>query len=431
MSRFAYRNGRLHAEEVDIGAIAAAIGTPFFCYSSGAIEDAYRAFATALAGLDAEICYAVKANGNLAVIATLARLGAGADIVSEGELHRALAAGVPAHRIVFAGVGKTGPEMKVALEAGIRQFNVESAQELALLDRIARDMGRRAPVALRINPDVDAKTHAKISTGKAENKFGIEPAHARELYISMRDMRGIAVEGIAVHIGSQLMDVAPYRAAFARIADLTREMIAAGIPIRSVDLGGGLGIDYGEGHAPSLSDYAAAVRETVVPLGLPMVFEPGRRLVGEAGILVTRTIYVKRGRERTFLIVDAAMNDLIRPTLYEAYHPIVPVREPTSDAPVERVDVVGPVCESGDVLAEQRPLPPVEAGDLLAIGACGAYGAVMASGYNARLPAPEIMVRGASHAIVKPRPEHEFIIGQDRLPDWIDRPAGARNRIVA
>jgi diaminopimelate decarboxylase len=431
MSRFAYRDGRLYAEDVDIGAIAAGIGTPFFCYSSGAIEDAYREFASAIAGLDAEICYAVKANGNLAVIATLARLGAGADIVSEGELHRAIAAGVPAHRIVFAGVGKTGPEMKVALEAGIRQFNVESAQELTLLDRIARDMGRRAPVALRINPDVDAKTHAKISTGKAENKFGIEPESARELYIAMRDMPGIDIEGIAVHIGSQLMDVAPYRAAFARIADLTRDMIAAGIAIRSVDLGGGLGINYGEEHAPSLSDYAAAVRETVAPLGLPMLFEPGRRMVGEAGILVTRAIYVKRGRERTFLIVDAAMNDLIRPTLYEAYHPIVPVREPTSDAPVERVDVVGPVCESGDVLAEQRPLPPVEAGDLLAIGACGAYGAVMASGYNARLPAPEIMVRGASHAIVKPRPGHEFIIGQDRLPDWIDRPAGARNRVVA
>jgi diaminopimelate decarboxylase len=284
---------------------------------------------------------------------------------------------------------------------------------------------------LRVNPDVDAGTHEKISTGKAENKFGIEPERARELYVAMRDMPGIAIEGIAVHIGSQLMDVAPYRAAFARIADLTRDMIGAGIAIRSVDLGGGLGINYGEEHAPSLSDYAAAVRETVAPLGLPMVFEPGRRMVGEAGILVTRAIYVKRGRERTFLIVDAAMNDLIRPTLYEAYHPIVPVREPTSDAPVERVDVVGPVCESGDVLAEQRPLPPVEAGDLLAIGACGAYGAVMASGYNARLPAPEIMVRGASHAIVKPRPGHEFIIEQDRLPDWIDRPAGARKRVVA
>ncbi|MEX2298048.1 MAG: diaminopimelate decarboxylase [Dongiaceae bacterium] len=431
MNRFAYRDGRLYAEDVDIGAIAAGIGTPFYCYSSGAIEDAYREFASALSGLDAEICYAVKANGNLAVIATLARLGAGADIVSEGELHRAIAAGVPANRIVFAGVGKTGPEMKVALEAGIRQFNVESAQELALLDGIARDMGRRAPVALRINPDVDAKTHAKISTGKAENKFGIEPERARELYIAMHDMPGIAIEGIAVHIGSQLMDVAPYRAAFARIADLTRDMIGAGIAIRSVDLGGGLGINYGEEHAPSLSDYVAAVRETVAPLGLPMVFEPGRRMVGEAGILVTRAIYVKRGRERTFLIVDAAMNDLIRPTLYEAYHPIVPVREPTSDAPVERVDVVGPVCESGDVLAEQRPLPPVEAGDLLAIGACGAYGAVMASGYNARLPAPEIMVRGASHAIVKPRPGHEIIIGQDRIPDWIDRPAGARKRVVA
>jgi diaminopimelate decarboxylase len=431
MSRFAYRQGRLHAEDVDLDAIAGEVGTPFFCYSSGAIEDAYREFAAAIAGLDAEICYAVKANGNLAVIATLARLGAGADIVSEGELHRAIAAGVAPERIVFAGVGKTGAEMKVALEAGIRQFNVESEQELALLDRVAQNMGVRAPVALRINPDVDAMTHAKISTGKAENKFGIEPERARELYAAMRDMKGIAIEGIAVHIGSQLMDVSPYRAAFARIAALTGELIAAGIAIRSVDLGGGIGIAYGEERAPNLADYAAAVRDTVAPLGLPIVFEPGRRLVGEAGILVSRVIYVKRGRERIFLIVDAAMNDLIRPTLYDAYHPIVPVREPTSDAPVVRVDVVGPVCESGDVLAEQRPLPPVEAGDLLAIGACGAYGAVMASGYNARLPAPEIMVRGGAHAIVKQRPGHEFIIGQDRLPDWIDRPAPARKRVVA
>ncbi|MDZ4735543.1 MAG: diaminopimelate decarboxylase [Rhodospirillaceae bacterium] len=431
MSRFAYRKGRLHAEDADIGTIAAEIDTPFFLYASGAIEDAYREFASAVAGLDSEICYAVKANGNVAVIATLARMGAGADIVSEGELHRAIAAGVPADRIVFAGVGKTGAEMKVALEIGIRQFNVESDQELALLDRVAQDMGRRATVALRINPDVDARTHAKISTGKAENKFGIEPERACELYAAMRNMRGIAIGGIAVHIGSQLMDIAPYRAAFARVADLTGDLIAAGIPIQSVDLGGGLGINYGKDPAPSLTDYADAVRDTVAPLGLPIVFEPGRRLVGEAGILVTRVIYVKQGRERTFLIVDAAMNDLIRPALYDAYHPIVPVLEPAAGAPVAPVDVVGPICESGDVLAVQRSLPAVEPGALLAIGSCGAYGAVMASGYNARLTAPEIMVRGGSHAIVKPRPGHEFIIGQDRLPDWIDRPAVARNRVVA
>ncbi|MEX2298425.1 MAG: diaminopimelate decarboxylase [Dongiaceae bacterium] len=431
MSRFAYRKGRLHAEDADIGTIAAELGTPFFLYSSGAIEDSYREFASAVAGLDSEICYAVKANGNVAVIATLARMGAGADIVSEGELHRAIAAGVPADRIVFAGVGKTGAEMKVALEVGIRQFNVESDQELALLDRVAQDMGRRATVALRINPDVDARTHAKISTGKAENKFGIEPERARELYAAMRSMRGIAIGGIAVHIGSQLMEIAPYRAAFARVADLTGDLIAAGIPIQSVDLGGGLGINYGKDQAPSLTDYANAVRDTVAPLGLPIVFEPGRRLVGEAGILVTRVIYVKQGRERIFLVVDAAMNDLIRPALYDAYHPIVPVNEPHADAPLAPIDVVGPICESGDVLAVQRPLPPVEPGELLAIGSCGAYGAVMASGYNARLPAPEIMVHGGSHAIVKPRPGHEFIIGQDRLPDWIDRPAAARNRVVA
>jgi diaminopimelate decarboxylase len=431
MSRFAYRNGHLAAEDVDLEELAGSVGTPFYCYSSGAIEDAYRDFAGAVSDLDAEICYAVKANGNLAVIATLAKLGAGADIVSEGELRRALAAGVPPHRIVFAGVGKTAGEMKIGLECGIRQINVESEDELILLDRVARDMGVRAPVALRINPDVDAMTHAKISTGKAENKFGIETGDARRLYHAMRDMPGIETVGMAVHIGSQLLDIAPYRAAFARMAALAGELLGAGIALRSIDLGGGLGIAYGDERAPGLADYAAAVRETVAPLRLPIVFEPGRRLVGEAGILVTRVIYVKRGRARTFVIVDAAMNDLIRPTLYDAYHPIMPVRAPASEAPVERVDVVGPICESGDVLAEQRPLPPVSAGDLLAIGACGAYGAVMASGYNARLPAPEIMVRGGSHAIVKARPTHDLIIGNDRLPAWLDEPTAARKRIVA
>jgi len=343
-------------------------------------------------------------------------------------LRRALAAGVTPDRIVFAGVGKTAPEMKVALDIGIRQFNVESEDELAMLDQVARDMGKRARGALRIHPAVDAMTHAKISTGKAENKFGIEIDDARRLYRAMRDMGGIETTGIAVHIGSQLMDVAPYRAAFARVASLTGELLAGGIDIRNVDLGGGLGIAYGEEHAPSVEDYAAAVRDTVVPLGLPIIFEPGRRLVGEAGILVTRVIYVKHGRARNFVIVDAAMNDLIRPTLYDAYHAVIPVAEPASDAPVERVDLVGPICESGDVLAEQRPLPPVVAGNLLAIGACGAYGSVMASGYNARLPAPEIMVRGDSHAIVKARPTHDVIIGYDRLPDWLDQATVARKR---
>ena len=431
MSRFAYRDGRLAAEQVDLTTLAAEIGTPFYCYSAGAIEDAYREFAAALSGLDAEICYAVKANGNLAVIGTLARLGAGADIVSEGEMRRALAAGVPADRIVFAGVGKTESEMKAGLEAGIRQFNVESVDELTLLDRVARDLGCRARVALRINPDVDAKTHAKISTGKAENKFGIEIDEARQLYRRMRDMGGVDTVGIAVHIGSQLMDIDPYRATFERVAALARELRTEGIGIQSIDLGGGIGIAYGAARAPSLVDYAQAVRETVAQVGVPLVFEPGRRLVGEAGILVTRVIYVKRGRARTFVIVDAAMNDLIRPTLYGAYHPIVPVSEPQPGSPVETVDIVGPICESGDVLAEQRVLPAVSAGDLLAIEDCGAYGAVMASGYNARLPAPEIMVHGDAHAIVRPRPSHEVIIGQDRLPDWLNEPTQARKRITA
>lgn len=427
MSQFFYRDGTLHAEEVPLARIAAAVGTPAYVYSSAALVGHYREFAEAFADLPAIVCYALKANDNLAVVATFAALGAGADVVSEGELRRALKAGVPAARIVFAGVGKTEAEMAAALDAGILQFNVESLPELATLDAVARQRGRRAPVAMRVNPDVDARTHAKITTGRAENKFGVDLAHARAAYAEAAAMPGIEVAGVAVHIGSQLTELEPYRATFARIAALAGELRAQGHAIRRLDLGGGLGIDYGLKPVPSVADYAAAVREAVGGLGLDIVLEPGRRLVGDAGVLLTRVLFVKEGATRTFVVVDAGMNDLIRPALYDAYHAIVPVREADTGAPRLPVDVVGPICESADIFAEQRPLPPVRAGDLLAIKCAGAYAAVMASGYNGRLPAPEVMVRGARFEIVRPRPDHEAMMARDRLPAWLAAGAAAED----
>jgi diaminopimelate decarboxylase len=425
MSAFHYQGGQLHAEQVPLATVAEAVGTPFYCYSDAALRTACGEFAAAFAGRDVSICYSLKANNNLAIIRTLASLGAGADVVSEGELRCALAAGVPTDRIVFAGVGKTAPEMAAGLEAEIRQFNVESLPELRLLNRVAVERGKRARAALRINPDVDARTHAHISTGKAENKFGIELGQARAAYEEASRLPGIEVTGLAVHIGSQLTEIDPYRAAFAKVAALATELRQAGFAIRELDLGGGLGIAYGDEAAPSIADYAAAVDATVGKLGLPLILEPGRRIVGNAGILVTSVIYVKEGVSRSFLIVDAAMNDLIRPALYDAYHAILPVAEPASEAPTRRFDVVGPICESTDRLAEQRPMPPVAAGDMLAICSVGAYGAVMASTYNLRRPAPEIMVRGHEFAIVRRRPDYQDIIERDRLPQWLEEDRSA------
>ncbi|MGH6933651.1 MAG: diaminopimelate decarboxylase [Dongiaceae bacterium] len=419
MSFFHYRDGELHAEDIAIAEIAEQIGTPFYCYSSAALTGAYDEFAAAVDGLPAMICYSLKSNNNLAVVRTLAARGAGADVVSEGELHCALAAGVPADKIVFAGIGKSAREMAAGLDANILQFNVESSAELRLLSEVAQGRGKRAPVALRINPDVDARTHAKISTGKSENKFGIDLGHAREAFAEAAALPGIEVSGLAVHIGSQLTELEPYRHAFERIAALTIELRQAGFAVRRLDLGGGLGIAYGDEPSPSLAAYAETVRATVAPLGLPLIFEPGRRIVGNAGVLVTRIIYVKQGVSRRFVIVDAAMNDLIRPAMYQAYHDIVPANEPSDDAASQRVDIVGPICESADIFAEQRPLPPVSAGDLLVIRSAGAYGAVMASSYNLRLPAPEVMVRGNDCAIVRPRPSYQDMIGRDRLPGWL------------
>ncbi|MEM7169864.1 MAG: diaminopimelate decarboxylase [Pseudomonadota bacterium] len=423
-SAFQYRNGQLCAEQVKLSELAQTVGTPFYCYSSGAISGTYTRLTTALKDLSAHFFYAVKANGNQAVIRTLAELGAGADIVSEGEMHRALAAGIPANKILFAGVGKSAEEMSAALEADILQFNVESEPELRLLSQLACRKDRTARVALRINPDVDALTLAGISTGKAENKFGIDMDLARDIVTRRNDFPGIALEGLAVHIGSQLTDLSPYRLAFRRLVALFKELRAQGLDLKRLDLGGGLGIRYQEEKPPDLEVYAQIVREETAGLeGVELAFEPGRFLVGNAGILVTRVLYVKESGSRRFLVLDAAMNDLIRPMLYEAWHDILPVREADPAATLAPVDLVGPVCETTDTFAKQRDLPPVQAGDLLAICSTGAYGAVMSSTYNCRLPAQEVMVKEGDFAVVRPRGDYAALIEQDRLPAWLSAPS--------
>ena len=419
MTHFPYVDGELHVEGVPVRRIAEQVGTPFYCYSSATLTDNYQAYVTALQGLGVGIYYSLKANSNQAVIRTLAKLGAGGDVVSVGEMHRALKAGVPGDKIVFAGVGKTRDEMQAALEAGIHQFNVESQGELETLNEVAQAMGRKAPVTLRINPDVDAKTHAKISTGKAENKFGIDIDQAAQVYSAAARMKGIEILGLAVHIGSQLTDIAPYRAAFQKIAQLTQTLRKGGMKVERIDLGGGIGIPYRNETPIPLSAYAELVREIIQPLGTRIEIEPGRSIVGNAGILVSRVINVKEGVSRKFVIVDAAMNDLIRPTLYDAYHEIIPVAQPAKGAPVAPADIVGPICETGDRFAEQRPLPPVNSGDLLVFCTAGAYGAVMSSTYNTRLPAAEVLVRGDRFDVVRPRPNYDHIIGLDRVPDWL------------
>lgn len=421
MHHFSYKSGILHAEGVSLTRIAAEVGTPYYCYSSATIERHYKILAEAFHGQNALICFAVKANSNQAVLTTLARLGAGMDVVSEGELRRARAAGVPASKIIFAGVGKTRAEMAYALRVGIHGFNVESEPELIALSEVATAAGATASIAIRVNPDVDAKTHAKISTGKAENKFGVPYDKARELYARAAKLPGIAISGIHMHIGSQITDMAPFRDAFALLRDLARNLMADGIPLKHLDIGGGLGVPYRGSNEipPSPDDYAAVVKSALGDLDLKLVLEPGRMIVGNAGVLVTRVIYVKEGAEKTFTIVDAAMNDLIRPTLYEAYHEIWPVEKSRSEmAPVAQ-DIVGPVCETGDYLALERALPEVQAGDLLSVMTAGAYGAVMSSAYNTRLPVPEVLVRGEDYAVVRPRPSYDDVIAADVIPPWL------------
>ena len=423
-SAFGYRDGTLCAEAVPLSRIADAVGTPLYCYSSAALEANYRALAGAFAGRPVTICFALKANGNLAVVRTLALLGAGADVVSEGEIRRALAAGVPAGNIVFSGVGKTRDELAFALDTGVRQINVESSAELEALSEVAVGRGAVASVLIRVNPDVDAGTHAKITTGTAENKFGIDLDRIPEVWDRALALDGIRPEGVAVHIGSQVLSLAPYREAYSRLAGLVGELRAAGHTVSRIDLGGGLGIPYRDETPPDLAAFAAMVEETVGGLGCALILEPGRALVGNAGILLTRVLYLKRGAQRRFVIVDAAMNDLKRPAMYDAHHEVLPVAEPAADAVEEPVDIVGPICESGDRFAALRPLVPVEQGELLAIASAGAYSAVMASTYNSRLLVPEVLVRSDAFALVRPRPGYEDMLAGERLPPWLDGAGG-------
>ncbi len=431
MDHFPYLNGELHAEAVPLSRIAEAVGTPFYCYATASLVDNYRAFADAFAGLEADIFYSLKANSNLAVIATLASQGAGADVVSEGELRRALAAGVPARRIVFSGVGKSADEMALALRMGIFQFNVESDSELESLSGIANQAGTSAPVAIRVNPAIDAGTHDKIATGRTEDKFGIPWRRAREVYARAARLPGIEVVGVDVHIGSQLTDLAPFESAFGRVAELTLTLRQDGHRIHRLDLGGGLGIAYGDETPPSPAAYAAVIGRAVGDLGCKLMLEPGRVLVGDAGLLVSAVIDVKQGENRRFVILDAAMNDLMRPSLYAANHRIVGVSEPAPGAALTPADFVGPVCESGDTFARDKPAPAFSPGALVAICSAGAYGAVMASSYNSRLLIPEVLVNGNDFAVVRRRPSYEDMLVQDFLPEWLSSAGTARSRGAA
>ena len=422
MHYFDYRNGILHAEDVALDTIARTVGTPFYCYSQATIERHYQVFAEAFAPCDALVCYSIKANSNLSVIRTLAKLGSGADVVSEGEIHRALAADIPPEKIVFSGVGKTRAEMAFALDAGIFGFNVESEAELRSLSEVAVSRGAVARIAFRINPDVDAKTHAKISTGKAEHKFGISWREAPALYALARTLPGLSVEGVHMHIGSQITSIEPFRDAFELLASLVEDLRRDGHTISFVNLGGGLGIPYrwDQEDPPLPADYAKVAVEVAKRLGTRLLFEPGRVIMGNAGLLVTRVIYIKHGAGKRFVIADVGMNDLVRPTLYDAYHDIWPVSEALKQGPMSRADLVGPVCETGDFIAKDRPLPDgLAAGGLLAIMTAGAYGAVQSSAYNSRRLIPEVLVSGADYAVVRPRPSYEDMLKAEIVAPWL------------
>jgi diaminopimelate decarboxylase len=416
---FSYMDGRLHADRVPLAEIAEAVGTPAYVYAGAVMRERLRRFLAAFAGQRVMVCYALKANSNLAVVRTLADAGAGADIVSGGELQRALAAGVPPQRIVFSGVGKSRDEMVLALDAGIAQFNVESAPELIALGEAAAARRLRAPVALRVNPDIGADTHDKISTGRRHDKFGVAYDQAFEVCEMARRLAGIELVGLHLHIGSQILSLAPFEAAYRRAIDLVRTLGAAGITLRRLDLGGGLGVPYRAEPALDLAAYAALIRTLTAGLDVELVLEPGRYLVAEAGVLLSRVLYVKKGGERSCVVVDAGMNNLLRPALYDAYHPILPVAEPPAGGLCAPVDVVGPICESTDVFARARDLPALRAGDLVAFMSVGAYGAVMASDYNSRPRAAEVMVEGSKFAVVKPRTEPATGFADERLPTWL------------
>jgi diaminopimelate decarboxylase len=421
VDHFNYRDGVLHAEDVPLSRIAAEVGTPVYVYSTATLQRHFGLFQQALEWTDHLVCFAVKANSNLAVLKLMGDMGAGMDVVSGGEYARAKAAGVPGSRIVFSGVGKTLAEMRQAIEGGIRQFNIESEPEMRALSTLAASMGAEVPVAIRVNPDVDARTHEKIATGKSENKFGIPIAKARQVYAEAAALPGLNVVGVDVHIGSQLTDLDPYRAAYAKVAELTRALRADGHDIRRLDLGGGLGIPYRrDNNAPPLPiEYGQVIRETVGDLGCEIEIEPGRNIVGNAGILLSSVIYLKEGEGRDFLIVDAAMNDLLRPAMYSAHHDIVPVKEPAVGAEVRRFDVVGPVCESGDTFQKGAELPQMAADELIAFRSAGAYGAVMASEYNSRPLVPEVLVSGDQFAVIRARPTFDEMLGRDTIPAWL------------
>jgi len=421
LDHFNYKNGSLHAEDVALSDIAAEVGTPFYVYSTATLERHFRLFDDALSGMDHLVCYAMKAASNQSIIKTLAALGAGMDVVSGGEYLRAIRAGVPPDRIVFSGVGKTRAEMEMIVQGGVRQVNVESEPEMVLLDKVARAHGKEIPITIRVNPDVDAKTHAKIATGKSENKFGIPITKARDVYAMAAKLEGLEIVGIDVHIGSQLTDLEPFGLAYRKVAELTQTLRADGHDIRRLDLGGGLGIPYVRGNeAPPLpADYGALIKREVGHLGCEVEIEPGRLIVGNAGLLVSSVIYVKEGEGRNFLILDAAMNDLIRPAMYDAHHDIVPVQEPKAGADYADFDVVGPVCETGDTFARNRALQRLEDGDLVAFRSAGAYGAVMASEYNSRPLIPEVLVKGDQFAVIRPRPTLEEMINRDTIPSWL------------
>ncbi|MEQ9694228.1 diaminopimelate decarboxylase [Shimia sp. SDUM112013] len=421
MDHFLYREGQLFAEDVPVAEIAAEVGTPFYCYSTATLERHFRLFDEALDGMDHLVCYAMKAASNQAILKTLAALGAGMDVVSGGEYARAIAAGVPGNRIVFSGVGKTADEIRTALTGGIRQFNVESEPEMAVIDAVAQELGVVAPITVRVNPDVDAKTHAKIATGKSENKFGIPISRAKEVYAHAASLPGLKVIGIDVHIGSQLTELEPFRLAYEKVAALTEELRADGHEISRLDLGGGLGIPYTRSNeAPPLPmEYGQLIKDTLGHLGCEIEIEPGRLIAGNAGIMVSKVIYVKQGEDREFMIVDGAMNDLIRPAMYEAHHDIVAVVEPEAGVEKARYDIVGPVCETGDTFAKSRDMEPVKAGDLIAFRSAGAYGAVMASEYNSRPLIPEVLVKGDQFAVIRRRPTLDEMINRDTIPEWL------------
>ncbi|MEP3296708.1 MAG: diaminopimelate decarboxylase [Pseudoruegeria sp.] len=421
MDHFLYRDGVLHAEDVAITDIAAAVGTPFYLYSTATLQRHFKLFDDALVGMEHLVCFAVKSNSNQAVLKVLAEAGAGMDVVSGGEYARAIAAGVPGDKIVFSGVGKTALEMKTALMGGIRQFNIESEPEMLALSAVAESLGVVAPVTIRVNPDVDAKTHAKISTGKSENKFGIPIARAKDVYAMAASLPGLQVIGIDVHIGSQLTELEPFRLAYEKVAELTKMLRAEGHDIKRLDLGGGLGIPYTRSNeAPPLPmEYGAMIKDTLGHLGCEIEIEPGRLISGNAGVLVSGVIYVKSGEGRDFLILDAAMNDLIRPAMYEAHHDIIPIIEATPGVEQQPYDIVGPVCESGDTFTKQRMMPPLTTGDLVAFRSAGAYGAVMASEYNSRPLIPEVLVKDDQFAVIRERPTYEQMINRDTIPSWL------------